>query len=93
MVAIGSLAIAASRVSKSLNVVKADMASGSGIQLFGATNLLRQRVGVLWATGDAHLRIGLENFPKGTRTDLTYGGLFTQYTLSKGQQMEPAEQK
>ena len=44
-------------------------------------------------TGDAHLRIGLENFPKGTRTDLTYGGLFTQYTLSKGQQMEPAEQK
>ena len=32
-------------------------------------------------------------FPKGTKTALTYGGLFTQYTHAKGQQMEFAESK
>jgi hypothetical protein len=31
-------------------------------------------------TGDASLTIGLNGFPKGTKTDLTYGGLFTEYT-------------
>lgn len=41
--------------------------------------------------GDAHLKVDLNGFPKGTRTDLTYGGLFTRYTLSKGQQMQEAE--
>jgi hypothetical protein len=43
--------------------------------------------------GDAHLKVDLNGFPKGTKTDLTYGGLFTQYTLAKGQQMEAAESK
>jgi hypothetical protein len=43
--------------------------------------------------GDASLDINLNGFPKGTKTDLTYGGLFTQYTLAKGQQMEAAESK
>jgi hypothetical protein len=37
--------------------------------------------------------VDLNGFPKGTKTDLTYNGLFTQYTLAKGQQMEPAESK
>jgi hypothetical protein len=41
--------------------------------------------------GDAHLKVDLNGFPKGTKTDLTYGGLFTQYTLAKGQQMEAAK--
>ncbi len=44
-------------------------------------------------TGDAHLKVDLNGFPKGTRTDLTYGGLFTQYTLSRGMQMEESERK
>jgi hypothetical protein len=43
--------------------------------------------------GDAHLKVDLNGFPKGTRTDLTYGGLFTEYTLSRGHQMEASEQK
>jgi hypothetical protein len=43
--------------------------------------------------GDAHLKVDLNGFPKGTKTDLTYGGLFTQYTLAKGQQMEASETK
>jgi hypothetical protein len=43
--------------------------------------------------GDASLKIDLNGFPRGTKTDLTYGGLFTQYTLSRGQQMEASEQK
>jgi hypothetical protein len=41
--------------------------------------------------GDASLDINLNGFPKGTKTDVTYGGLFTQYTLAKGQQMEAAK--
>jgi hypothetical protein len=41
--------------------------------------------------GDAHLKVDLNGFPKGTKTDVTYGGLFTQYTLAKGQQMEAAK--
>jgi hypothetical protein len=44
-------------------------------------------------TGDASLSIDLNGFPKGTRTDLTYGGLFTSYSLSRGRQMEASEQK
>jgi hypothetical protein len=44
-------------------------------------------------TGDASLNIALNGFPKGTKTDLTYGGLFTKYELSRGQQMEQAEIK
>jgi hypothetical protein len=44
-------------------------------------------------TGDASLKIALGGFPKGTKTDLTYGGLFTKYELSRGHQMEAAEQK
>jgi hypothetical protein len=43
--------------------------------------------------GDASLGITLNGFPKGTRTDLTYGGLFTSYSLSRGRQMEASEQK
>jgi hypothetical protein len=43
--------------------------------------------------GDASLNIGLTGFPKGTTTDLTYGGLFTEYTMTKGRQMELSEQK
>jgi hypothetical protein len=43
--------------------------------------------------GDASLGITLDGFPKGTRTDLTYGGLFTGYSLSRGRQMEASEQK
>jgi hypothetical protein len=43
--------------------------------------------------GDASLKIDLNGFPKGTKTDLTYGGLFTEHTLSRGRQMEPAEQQ
>jgi hypothetical protein len=44
-------------------------------------------------TGDASLGITLNGFPKGTKTDLTYGGLFTSYSLSRGRQMEQSEQK
>jgi hypothetical protein len=44
-------------------------------------------------TGDASLNIALNGFPKGTKTDLTYGGLFTSYNLSRGRQMEQSEQK
>ena len=43
--------------------------------------------------GDASLGITLDGFPKGTRTDLTYGGLFTSYNLSRDRQMEASEQK
>jgi hypothetical protein len=43
--------------------------------------------------GDASLNIALDGFPKGTKTDLTYGGLFTSYNLSRGRQMEASEQK
>jgi hypothetical protein len=43
--------------------------------------------------GDASLNIALDGFPKGTKTDLTYGGLFTSYNLSRGRQMEQSEQK
>ena len=43
--------------------------------------------------GDASLGITLNGFPKGTKTDLTYGGLFTSYNLSRGRQMEQSEQK
>jgi hypothetical protein len=43
--------------------------------------------------GDASLGITLNGFPKGTKTDLTYGGLFTSYNLSRGRQMEASEQK
>ena len=43
--------------------------------------------------GDAHLKVDLNGFPHGTKTDLTYGGLFTQYTLAKGKQMEASESK
>jgi hypothetical protein len=43
--------------------------------------------------GNASLGINLNGFPKGTTTDLTYGGLFKQYTLQRGQQMEAADQK
>jgi hypothetical protein len=44
-------------------------------------------------TGDASLSIDLNGFPKGTKTDLTYGGLFISYNLSRGRQMEASEQK
>jgi hypothetical protein len=47
--------------------------------------------GVHKVEGDAHLKVDLNGFPKGTKTDLTYGGLFTQYTLARGQQMQEAE--
>jgi uncharacterized protein (TIGR02594 family) len=43
--------------------------------------------------GDASLGITLNGFPKGTKTDLTYGGLFTSYELTRGRQMEASEQK
>jgi len=38
------------------------------------------------------LDISLNGF-QGTKTDLTYGRLFTQYTRSKGRQMEASEIK
>jgi len=43
--------------------------------------------------GNASLGITLNGFPRGTKTDLTYSGLFKQYSLIRGQQMEAAEQK
>ena len=63
-----------------------------------ARDLLSQRLppamgGVHKVEGNAHLKVDLNGFPKGTRTDLTYGGLFTQYTLRKGLQMEEGELK
>lgn len=42
--------------------------------------------------GDAALKIDLNGFPSRTKTDLTYGGLFTQYELNRGKQMETASE-
>ncbi len=43
--------------------------------------------------GNASIALKLDGFPKNTKTDLTYGGLFKEHTIEKGRAMETAESK